>query len=156
LRERAEDIPLLVDHFVADLAIEYGRRAKTLDAGAMARLQSHRWPGNVRELRNVIERVVIVAPGDDITEHDLAFLAGSSVTGPASEESAAPAIPLYTARDQFEREYILKQLSLQQGNISRTAEILGVERSNLYRKMRAFGIAPSRRVDNADENEEAV
>jgi hypothetical protein len=56
----------------------------------------------------------------------------------------APAVPLYTARDQFEREYILRQLALQQGNISRTAEVLGVERSNLYRKMRAFGIAPSR------------
>ena len=155
LRERAEDIPLLVDHFVADFAIEYGRRAKTLEAGAMARLQSHRWPGNVRELRNVIERVVIMAPGDVITERDLAFLAESPVSGPTSpEESAAPAIPLYTARDQFERDYILKQLVLQQGNISRTAEVLGVERSNLYRKMRAFGIAPSRRPDTAEDSEE--
>jgi two-component system nitrogen regulation response regulator NtrX len=154
LRERAEDIPLLVDHFVADFAIEYGRRAKTLDAGAMARLHSHRWPGNVRELRNVIERVVIMAPADLITEHDLAFLAGGAVSGPPSDENPVPSVPLYTARDQFEREYILKQLSLQQGNISRTAEALGVERSNLYRKMRAFGIAPSRRQDNAEENEE--
>ena len=154
LRERAEDIPLLVDHFVSDFAVEYDRSAKTVDARAMARLQSHRWPGNVRELRNVIERVVIMAPGDVITEHELAFLAGSTISGPPSDEAAAPAVPLYTARDQFEREYILKQLSLQQGNISRTAEVLGVERSNLYRKMRAFGIAPSRRPDSTEENDE--
>jgi two-component system nitrogen regulation response regulator NtrX len=154
LRERAEDIPLLVDYFVSDFAVEYGRRAKTLDAGAMARLQSHRWPGNVRELRNVIERVVIMAPGDVITEHDLAFLAASAIAGRATEQVTALAVPLYTARDQFEREYILRQLSLQQGNISRTAEVLGVERSNLYRKMRAFGILPTRRADSAEESEE--
>jgi two-component system nitrogen regulation response regulator NtrX len=154
LRERAEDIPLLVDHFVADFALEYGRRAKTLESGAMARLLAHRWPGNVRELRNVIERVVIMAPGDVITEHDLAFLSGGPIGGPAPDDTVAPAVPLYTARDQFEREYIIKQLSLQQGNISRAAEVLGVERSNLYRKMRAFGIAPNRRADNAEENEE--
>ena len=153
LRERAEDIPLLVDHFVSDFAIEYGRSAKTVDAPAMARLRAYRWPGNVRELRNVIERVVIMAPGEVITEQDLSFLAGSFVADAPSDEGA-PAVPLYTARDQFEREYILKQLSLQQGNISRTAEALGVERSNLYRKMRAFGIVPSRRPDSSEENEE--
>ena len=91
--------------------------------------------------------------GEIITEQDLSFLAGSFVADAPSDEGA-PAVPLYTARDQFEREYILKQLSLQQGNISRTAEALGVERSNLYRKMRAFGIVPSRRQDSAEENEE--
>jgi len=154
LRERSEDIPLLVDHFVSDFAIEYGRSAKTVDPGAMVRLKSYRWPGNVRELRNVIERVVIMAPGQVITEQDLSFLSGASVSGPVSDEAVAPAVPLYTARDQFEREYILRQLALQQGNISRTAEVLGVERSNLYRKMRAFGIAPSRSTPAADDTEE--
>ena len=144
LRDRAEDIPLLAEHFVADFALEYGRRAQTLEPGAMARLQSYRWPGNVRELRNVIERVVIMAPGDVITEKDLAFLAADSIAGQPPEETGAPAVPLYTARDQFERDYILQALANQQGNISRTAEILGVERSNLYRKMRSFGIAPRR------------
>jgi two-component system nitrogen regulation response regulator NtrX len=114
----------------------------------MARLQSHRWPGNVRELRNVIERVVIMAPGDLITEKELAFLSADSP--PAQPmDSSAPAVPLYTARDQFERDYILQALANQQGNISRTAEALGVERSNLYRKMRSFGIAP-RRVDTTE------
>jgi two-component system, NtrC family, nitrogen regulation response regulator NtrX len=154
LRDRPEDIPLLAEHFISDFAIEYGRRARTLETGAMARLRSYRWPGNVRELRNVIERVVIMAPGEVITEHDLAFLAGSSVTGPVADDVAALAVPLYTARDQFEREYILRQLAQQHGNISRTAEILGVERSNLYRKMRAFGIAPTRRPDAAEGHED--
>lgn len=153
LRERAEDIPLLAEHFVADFALEYGRSAKTLDGGALARLQSYRWPGNVRELRNVIERVVIMAPGDVITERDLAFLSADSLADKALEDATAPSVPLYTARDQFEREYILRELAHQQGNISKTAEVLGVERSNLYRKMRAFGIAP-RRAEAAEENEE--
>ena len=153
LRERAEDIPLLVEHFVADFALEYGRSAKTVTPGAMTRLQTYRWPGNVRELRNVIERVVIMAPGDEITERDLAFLAGDTVADKGAEDIAVPSVPLHAARDQFEREYILRELAHQQGNISRTAEVLGVERSNLYRKMRAFGIVP-RRMEAADESEE--
>ncbi len=149
LRERSEDIPLLVEHFIADLALEYGRPAKTVTPAAMSRLKSYRWPGNVRELRNVVERVVIMAPGDEIGERDLAFLSGEAPVERSVDE-AAPAVPLYAARDQFEREYILRELAHQQGNISRTAEVLGVERSNLYRKMRSFGIAP-RRAESADE-----
>jgi two-component system, NtrC family, nitrogen regulation response regulator NtrX len=158
LRERAEDIPLLVEHFIADLAVEYGKRAKTVTPAAMARLKTYRWPGNVRELRNVIERVVIMAPGDEISDRDLAFLVTEAVADKSSEDVVTQAKPLYTARDQFEREYILRELAHQQGNISRTAEVLGVERSNLYRKMRAFGIAP-RRAESADDTadeEEAV
>ena len=155
LRERAEDIPLLVEHFIADFALEYGKRAKTITPAAMARLKMYRWPGNVRELRNVIERVVIMAPEDEITDRDLAFLSGDSLAEkPLDDDATVPAVPLYTARDQFERDYILRELAHQQGNISRTAEVLGVERSNLYRKMRAFGIAPRR--SEAPDEEEAV
>jgi two-component system, NtrC family, nitrogen regulation response regulator NtrX len=157
LRDRAEDIPLLVDHFVTDFALEYGRRAKTITPAAMARLKVYRWPGNIRELRNVIERVVIMGPGNDITERDLAFLDGDSPPDKLADHVNVPAVPLYTARDQFERDYILRELAHQQGNISRTAEVLGVERSNLYRKMRAFGIAPRRTdadVEDAATNTE--
>ena len=124
----------------------------------MTRLKTYRWPGNVRELRNVIERVVIMAPGDEISDRDLAFLSTDSVAEKPFDDADTPGVPLYTARDQFEREYILRELTHQQGNISRTAEVLGVERSNLYRKMRAFGIAP-RRAESADDTadeEEAV
>jgi two-component system, NtrC family, nitrogen regulation response regulator NtrX len=155
LRERAEDIPLLVEHFVADLAMEYGKRAKRVTPAAMIRLKTYRWPGNVRELRNVIERMVIMAPGDEITDRDLAFLVVEPLTEKAANDAAAAAVPLHAARDQFEREYILRELAHQQGNISRTAEVLGVERSNLYRKMRAFGIVP-RRAENVEDEEEAV
>ena len=152
LRERAEDIPLLVEHFIADFALEYGKGAKRVTPGAMARLKMYRWPGNIRELRNVIERVVIMAPDNEISDRDLAFLASDSAGEKPLEDPATPAVPLYTARDQFEREYILRELAHQQGNISRTAEVLGVERSNLYRKMRTFGIVPRRAETEAEDS----
>ena len=149
LRDREADIPLLAEHFVAELAREYGKRPKRLDPGAAAGLRSYRWPGNVRELRNVIERLIIMVPGDTITLSDLAFLEGMSLAVP--HEDTAPQESLHDARERFEREYILRALASQQGNISRTADVLGVERSNLYRKMRAFGIAPTRRAEGEEE-----
>jgi two-component system nitrogen regulation response regulator NtrX len=147
LRERQEDIPLLADHFMAEFAQEYGRRIKRLDAGAIRTLQRYGWPGNVRELRNVIERLMIMVPGDAITTSDLSFLdvplAPPAVTSTAGSSDR---MTLHEARDQFERDLILKTLAQQQGNMSRTAEVLGVERSNLYRKMKTFGIAPASRA----------
>jgi two-component system nitrogen regulation response regulator NtrX len=130
---------------MAEFAREYGRRPKKLDVGAATGLRAYRWPGNVRELRNVIERLMIMVPGDTITAADLGFLDGSLSAAP--EVPGAPPVPLHEARDRFEREYILRALAAQNGNISRTADVLGVERSNLYRKMRAFGIAPARREE---------
>ena len=118
---------------------------KRFDAGAATGLRSYRWPGNVRELRNVIERLMIMVPGETIALADLAFLDGGAVD--AAEPAGAPALPLHDARERFERDYILRALAAQHGNISRTADALGVERSNLYRKMRAFGIAPARREE---------
>jgi two-component system nitrogen regulation response regulator NtrX len=149
LRDRSDDVPLLADHFVAELAREYGRRPKRFDAGAAAGLRGYRWPGNVRELRNVIERLMIMVPGDTITVGDLAFLDGGAIA--LTEDGSGPTLPLHEARERFERDYILRALAAQQGNISRTAEALGVERSNLYRKMRAFGIGPARRADGEEE-----
>ncbi|HEV3486054.1 MAG TPA: helix-turn-helix domain-containing protein, partial [Vicinamibacterales bacterium] len=99
--------------------------------------------------RNIIERLMIMVPGDIITLADVAFLDTSAVLG--VDAPAEPRLPLHEARDNFEREYILRALALQQGNISRTAEALGVERSNLYRKMRAFGIAPTRKLEGEEE-----
>jgi two-component system, NtrC family, nitrogen regulation response regulator NtrX len=148
LRERPGDIPLLAQHFMTALAYEYGRRPKRFDAGAEMILQSYRWPGNVRELRNVIERLMIMVPGETVTSSDLSFFDGGLVP---ADLGSGPPMPLHEARELFEREYILRALSAQQGNISRTADALGVERSNLYRKMRAFGIAPSRKSDGEEE-----
>jgi len=145
LRDRDSDVPLLAEHFMAEFAREYGRRPKKLDAGAATGLRSYRWPGNVRELRNVIERLMIMVPGDTITVSDLGFL-DVSITG-TPDTAGAPAVPLHEARDRFEREYILRALAAHNGNISRTADALGVERSNLYRKMRGFGIAPARKEE---------
>ena len=145
LRDRGSDIELLADHFMVEFAREYGRRPKRLDSGAATGLRSYRWPGNVRELRNVIERLMIMVPGETIALTDLAFLDSGSLA--AAETPGVPALPLHDARERFERDYILRALAAQNGNISRTADALGVERSNLYRKMKAFGIAPARREE---------
>jgi two-component system nitrogen regulation response regulator NtrX len=150
LRERIEDVPLLADHFMAMLAREYGRRPKTLDADAIDALQRYPWPGNVRELRNLVERLMIMVPGDRVTSRDVSFLDQGHVGAPPIDMKPAAIGPLHHARDEFERQYILRALAAQNGNISRTAEMLGVERSNLYRKMRAFGIAGRRSEDEVE------
>jgi two-component system nitrogen regulation response regulator NtrX len=151
LRDRQEDITLLAEHFMAVLAREYGRRPKAFERDGITALQQYGWPGNVRELRNVVERLMIMVPADRITSRDLSFLETSTPSAPESIRSASIA-PLHDARDQFERDYILRALAHQQGNISRTADLLGVERSNLYRKMKAFGIAPARKAEDELES----
>ncbi len=151
LRERQDDIAVLADFFMTGFAQEYGRRPKAFTADAVALLQRYAWPGNVRELRNLIERMVIMVPGDTITAGELAFLdRGTGAAEAVPVAGPGPLVPLHEARDRFEREYILRVLAEQHGNMSRTAEVLGVERSNLYRKMRAFGIAPGRKVEEPE------
>ena len=151
LRERPEDIQLLADHFMALLAREYGRRPKTFEAEAVAVQRRYGWPGNVRELRNVVERLMIMVPGEVVTAADLAFLGQGGLVTVRAEATSDRLVPLHVARDDFEKGYILHALAVQQGNMSRTADVLGVERSNLYRKMRRFGIAPTRRTDDEPE-----
>jgi two-component system nitrogen regulation response regulator NtrX len=150
LRERQEDIPMLADHFMAEFAREYGRRIKGFEPAAIAALRDYPWPGNVRELRNVIERLMIMVPGERISVADLGFLDPSGLVRPGPFTPPSERLTLHEARDNFERDLILRTLAEQQGNMSRTAEVLGVERSNLYRKMRAFGIAPSRRPESEE------
>ena len=150
LRERPEDIPLLADHFMAMLAREYGRRPKAFDRDAVAVLTRYAWPGNVRELRNLVERLMIMVPGDRVAGSDVVFLDQGITNGHTADAKPASIMPLHDARDDFERQYILRALAAQHGNISRTADVLGVERSNLYRKMRSFGIAPRRMEDEAE------
>jgi two-component system nitrogen regulation response regulator NtrX len=155
LRDRTDDIALLANHFMALLAREYGRRPKTFDADAMAVLTRYAWPGNVRELRNLVERLMIMVPSDRVAADDVRGLGGSGVT-PAAPTAAGDRpsdawSPLHLARDEFEKSYILRALEAQGGNMSRTADVLGVERSNLYRKMRGFGIGPVRRAEEDGE-----
>ena len=144
LRERRTDIERLAQYFLVDFAQQYGHRVKKLDEAALTVLRSHDWPGNVRELRNVLERLAIMVPGETIESDDLAFLPGGRHSdGDSSAEGTV--LTLQKAREQFERGYIVEALVTQRGNISRTADVLGVERSNLYRKMRAFGIITPRK-----------
>jgi two-component system nitrogen regulation response regulator NtrX len=139
LRDRGDDVIRLAQHFVAEFAREYGRRPKSFAPDADEILRAYRWPGNVRELRNTIERLMIMVPGDTIREADLAFLDVGAAPPPLAP--IGPIGPLFEARDAWERGYIVSALAAFDGNISRTADALGLERSNLYKKMRALGIA---------------
>src|SRR5438132_3573809 len=114
LRERQEDIPLLADHFMAEFAREYGRRVKGFEPGARVTLQRYPWPGNVRELRNVIERLMILVPGDSISASDLSFLDPVAFTRTDAPAPAGERQTLHEARDQFERDLILRTLAEQQ------------------------------------------
>jgi two-component system nitrogen regulation response regulator NtrX len=145
LRARGNDVVQLTEYFVGEFAREYGRRPKSIAPDALTAIRAYAWPGNVRELRNVIERLMIMVPGEAIRATDLPFISpaasgnGSGRTGDVK--------PLFDARDAWERAYILDALSAFDGNISRTAEALGLERSNLYKKMRGLGVAPRDRDD---------
>ena len=146
LRARREDIGRLTEHFLAGYASEYGHRVKTVDPEALAMLCDYRWPGNVRELRNVIERVVIMVPGPIVAVRHLAFLETMSTRPERAPVQTRRPARLQEARDRFERDYILQVLAEQRGNITHAADAMGLERSNLYRKMRAFGIRSPRRT----------
>jgi two-component system nitrogen regulation response regulator NtrX len=140
LRSRQEDIPLLVDHFIRVFCAENGKRSKTLSGEALAYFLAYEWPGNVRELRNMVERLVIMAPRDVIDAEDLpAPLRPKDTSGPAAESRERS---LREARDNFERAYILAELRANEWNMTRSAERLGIERSHLYRKIKAYGITP--------------
>jgi two-component system, NtrC family, nitrogen regulation response regulator NtrX len=135
LRARGNDVALLAEHFLRRFAAETGQPKKRLSNGAIAKLRAYPWPGNVRELRNVIERLAILIEGDTIEPEDVQL--GAKTEPPA----AIPGnLPLKEARDEFEKQYILSRLRDHAGNVSRAAETLGVERSNLYRKLHAYGI----------------
>jgi two-component system nitrogen regulation response regulator NtrX len=139
LRTRKEDVPALVEHFIRVFCAENGKRLKTVASSALTYFMTYEWPGNVRELRNMVERLVIMVPGDTIVAEDL-----PPPLRPKTEAGAAPGDgkPLKEARDSFERAYILAELRAQDWNMTRTAERLGIERSHLYRKIRAYGITP--------------
>ncbi len=139
LRDRREDIPLLADHFLAEFTTAYGRKPKELTPEAYRMLAEHHWPGNVRELKNLIERIVILNPQVRV---DARHIPLHSVRRGA-DRSLDRFASLQEVREAAEREYILKKLEETGGNVSRTAELLGLERSNLYRKMKALGIGPA-------------
>ncbi|MCX6588094.1 MAG: sigma-54 dependent transcriptional regulator [Acidobacteria bacterium] len=134
LRDRVEDIPLLARHFLHEFTSAYGRKAKEFAPDALTLLEEYPWPGNVRELRNLIERIVIMNPQMRIDARHVPL--------PVSRRAPAETFSsLQEVREAAERDYIFKKLEETKGNVSRTAELLGLERSHLYRKMKALGIA---------------
>jgi two-component system nitrogen regulation response regulator NtrX len=138
LRDRKEDIPLLVSQFLKEFAAQYSRRPKEITDEAIDVLMRYSWPGNVRELRNVVERVVIMNPtAARLDRKHLPPLIHRDNTRRAGSEFST----LHQARAAYERDFILKKLDENRGNVSRTAEVLGLERSHLYRKMKSLGIA---------------
>jgi two-component system nitrogen regulation response regulator NtrX len=138
LRERAEDIPALAAHFLQEFALAYGRKPKELTQDALAALMNYHWPGNVRELRNLMERIVILHPQRRIEPRHLPL----DTTRRAQNGKPWDGFgSLHEVREAAEREYILHKLEETGGNVTRASELLGLERSNLYRKMKALGIA---------------
>jgi two-component system nitrogen regulation response regulator NtrX len=150
LAERREDIPTLVHHFADQIAETSGIAPRQIGDDAIAVLQAHDWPGNVRELRNNIERVMILVGGDTtavITAEMLPNEIGSNVPLPVNGGAEhLMSLPLREAREIFEREYLLSQINRFGGNISRTAEFVGMERSALHRKLRALGVSSEQRA----------
>ena len=149
LRERREDIPELVGHFLARFSAERRIQTPELSKDAMAALQAHDWPGNVRQLRNIIERTLILTPGDRVgcIEVDLLppeIVETQSSNGLGGASMAIMGSPLREARESFEREYLKIQIRRFSGNISRTASFIGMERSALHRKLKALGLGDKR------------
>ena len=137
LRERKQDIPLLVKEFLADFGRQYGRARMEISEEALETLGGYHWPGNVRELKNMVERVLILNPRVLRIERKHLPAGAPKVKVRTGEEFSS----LQQARDAYEREYIQKKIEEARNNISHAAELLGLERSHLYRKMKALGIA---------------
>jgi two-component system, NtrC family, nitrogen regulation response regulator NtrX len=139
LRERVEDIRLLSNHFLKEFTTAYGRKPKELTEEALRAIEEYSWPGNVRELRNLMERIVIMNPQTRIDARHIPLDRGRRV---ALDRPVDRFGSLQEVREAAERDYILKKLEEAKGNVTRAAEMLGLERSHLYRKMKALGIAP--------------
>ncbi len=148
LRDRKEDIPLLVKEFLVEFGAQYGRPRAEMSDDALAALRQYHWPGNVRELRNLVERVLILNPrAQRIERKHLPMLVYREVTRDSARDGSrisgrGEEFPtLLQAREAYERDYILKKIDECHGNVSRAAEALGLERSHLYRKMKALGVS---------------
>ncbi len=138
LRERVEDIPLFIEFFLKEYSRETAREVFIVSADALAVLVNYEWPGNVRELKNLIERLVIMTPSNVITPDDIpSYIKGAT---PAQPKNLFRSTLLKEARRDFEREFISRKLKEFGGNIARTAEAIGIERSHLYRKIKSYGI----------------
>jgi two-component system nitrogen regulation response regulator NtrX len=137
LRQRREDIPLLSEYFGDQFLRNNGYRRKVFSEAAIQQMQSYNWPGNVRELRNFIERVYILTPGDEVDVQDLKF---AGLVEVSESNSLLGLMTFREARARFEKEFLVKMIDENKGNISKTAETIGLERSYLHRKIKSYGI----------------
>jgi len=141
LRERPDDIPRLVRHFLKEFSSEYGQKPKVIEDAALALFVQYQWPGNVRELRNIIERLLIMVPGPVLALRDIpTSLSIAQADRKGGERIHGGFATLKDARAEFEREFITRKLKENNGNVSKTADAIDVERSNLHRKIKALGI----------------
>lgn len=146
LRERIEDIPPLVERFLNDFSVKEGEDPKKITPEALELLLGHDWPGNVRELKNIVERLVIMTPSRIITAADIPLFAKESSHEIESKPNLSKTSTLQdsdslrAARIDFEKQYILRKLRENEGNISKTAEAIGLERSNLHKKIKSYGL----------------
>ncbi len=143
LRERREDIPLLAGYFLEAFCDQEGRERKRIVPEAMDALKRYDWPGNVRELKNIVERLVIMTPGGTITLNHLPDYLNSAAereAGAGKLDSVLELSSLREAREEFEREFIIQKLEENDWNVSKTAEAIELERSNLHRKIKSYGI----------------
>jgi two-component system nitrogen regulation response regulator NtrX len=161
LKDRSADSSLLADYFMSKLTATIGQQPRSFSDDALIALQTYHWPGNVRELRNVIERVLIMAPGDSDEPITAEMLPGE-LTGQTTVNSGWDkngeilSLPLREAREVFEREYLLTQVTRFGGNISRTAEFIGMERSALHRKLKSLGVQSGEKPNNNQNTAQAV
>ena len=152
LTSRRDDIPLLFRHFAERAAVASGMPCRKLAEDALAALQAYDWPGNVRQLRNVAEWILIMAPGNgrDLIRPDMLppdIVANTPDPLRWDKSGEALGLPLREARERFEREYLIAQVERFGGNVSRTAQFVGMERSALHRKLKTLGVAPAGRSD---------
>jgi DNA-binding NtrC family response regulator len=143
LRERKADIPLLLDFYIQHTIKENDLPLKKLDNEAIALLTNHFWPGNIRELKNVVERLCIMTIADTIKGKDVK----EALIGFKKAEEIFEQGDLKKAKEEFERQYIIKTLQLNDANVSKTSKILGVERTHLYRKIKSLNI----QIDNLSD-----
>jgi two-component system nitrogen regulation response regulator NtrX len=146
LSKRRDDIPYLVEYFVNMIADQLNMAPRKVGHDVMAVLQSHNWPGNVRQLRNCIEHMMLTClarNGDQLMVEHLPseIVSDTDVNEPVSTSTHIMSLPLRDARERFERDYLIAQIERFSGNVSRTAEFVGMERSALHRKMKSLGIS---------------
>jgi two-component system nitrogen regulation response regulator NtrX len=152
LSQRLEDIPLLFDHFVKNFHETQGLNFRELSSEAATMLQTMSWPGNIRQLKNIVERVLILGDGqEEVSIEDLPLetkLGDNDLSGVASGTIAT--MPLREAREAFERDYLITQINRFNGNISKTAKFVGMERSALHRKLKSLGVVSMSKIQKED------